>query len=70
MTAFVGMRITVEKSKKKMVEHGAVSPETAKTPEELDIPEWVLKSGIGQFTGIKHAEDRRYYVECDKQKKR
>ena len=69
MAAFVGMRITVEKSKKKMIERGAVSAETAKTPEELDIPEWVLKSGIGQIAGIKHTEDKRYYVESDRKKK-
>jgi hypothetical protein len=56
------MGIRAEMTKKKMRELGAISEETAKTPKELGVDEWFLKSGIAQIHGIKRTKDGRYYV--------
>jgi hypothetical protein len=55
-------RIQAERTKKKMKELGAISEETGKTPTELGLAEWFLKSGMAHFCGIKKTKDGRYYV--------
>ena len=49
---------------KKLEKAGAFSPETAKKPEELGLPEKWL-----QLPGVKKTEDGRYYIERKDKKK-
>lgn len=60
-----GLGIRAEMTKKKMKELGAVSEETAKTPKELGVDEWFLKSGMAQIHGIKRTKDGRYYMKSN-----
>jgi hypothetical protein len=60
-----GLAIRAEMTKKKMKELGAVSEETAKTPRELGVDEWLLKLGMAQLHGIKRTKDGRYYVKSN-----
>jgi hypothetical protein len=60
-----GLGIRAEMTKSKMKELGAVSEETAKTPEELGVDEWFLNLGISQIHGIKRTKDGRYYVKSN-----
>ena len=61
-TLLAALALKAENAKKKMLEAGAVSPETAKTAEELGVDEFTLKSRIGKRKGITASADGRYYV--------
>ena len=52
----------VEEAKKKMLEAGAVSPETAKTAAELGVEERHVRSSLAKRRGIAETADGRYYV--------
>ena len=57
-----GLAVRVEQAKKKMLEAGAVSPETAKTAKELDVDEFYIKTRMARSRGITATDDGRYYV--------
>ena len=63
-TLLAALAIKVENAKKKMVEAGAVSPETAKTAKELGVDEFTIKTRIARKRGITAASDGRYYVKA------
>ncbi len=52
----------VEEAKKKMLEVGAVSEETAKTATELGVEERHVQSRLAKQRGIVETSDGRYYV--------
>ncbi len=52
----------VEEAKKKMLEAGAVSPETAKTAAELGVEERHVQSRLAKHRGITETADGKYYV--------
>ena len=56
------LAVKVELAKKKLLEAGAVSPETAKTAKELGVDEFTLKTRIAKRKGITASTDGRYYV--------
>ena len=58
------MAVKVEVAKKKMLEAGAVSPETAKTAKELGVDEFTLKTRIAKKKGVTASADGRYYVKA------
>ena len=58
------LAVKVELAKKKMLEAGAVSPETAKTAKELGVDEFTIKTRIAKKKGITAAVDGRYYVKA------
>ena len=59
-----GLAVRIELAKKKMLEAGAVSPETAKTAKELGVDEFTIKTRIARKRGITSASDGRYYVKA------
>ena len=61
-TLLAALAVKAELAKKKLLEAGAVSPETAKTAEELGVDGFTLKSRIAKKKGITAAADGRYYV--------
>jgi len=63
-TLMAALAIKVESAKKKMLEAGAVSPETAKTAKELGVDEFTLKTRIAKKKGIISSADGRYYVKA------
>jgi len=63
-TLLAALAIKVENAKKKMLEAGAVSPETAKTAKELGVDEFALKTRIAKKKGITSASEGRYYVKA------
>jgi hypothetical protein len=52
----------VEEAKKKMLEAGAVSQETAKTAAELGVEERHVQSRLAKHRGIVETSDGKYYV--------
>ena len=56
------LAVKVELAKKKMLEAGAVSPETAKTAKELGVDEFTIKTRLARKKGITASSDGRYYV--------
>ncbi len=54
----------VEEAKKKMLEAGAVSPETAKTAAELGVEERHVQSRLAKNRGIVETADGKYYVKA------
>lgn len=48
----------------KMKKLGAISEETAKKPDELNINEWLLERLVDSDWGVKVTLDGRYYVPC------
>jgi hypothetical protein len=56
------LAVRVELAKKKMSEAGAVSPETAKTAQELGVDEFIIKTRLAKSKGITSTDDGRYYV--------
>ena len=58
------LAIKVENAKKKMLEVGAISPETAKTAKELGVDEFTIKTRLARKKGITSASDGRYYVKA------
>ena len=63
-TLLAALAIKVENAKKKMLEAGAVSPETAKTAKELGVDEFAMKTRIAKKKGITASSDGRYYVKA------
>jgi len=63
-TLLAALAVKVELAKKKMLEAGAVSPETAKTAKELGVDEFTIKTRIARKRGITSASDGRYYVKA------
>ena len=61
-TLLAALAIKVENAKKKMLEAGAVSPETAKTAKELGVDEFTIKTRIARKRGITASTDGRYFV--------
>jgi len=61
-TLLAALAIKVENAKKKMLEAGAISPETAKTAKELGVDEFTIKTRIAKKKGITAAADGKYYV--------
>jgi len=61
-TLLAALAIKVEAAKKKLLEAGAVSAETAKTAKELGVDEFTLKTRIAKKKGITAAADGRYNV--------
>ncbi len=55
----------VEEAKKKMLEAGAVSLETAKTAVELGVEERHVKSRLAKHRGIIETTDGKYYVKVE-----
>ena len=65
MASFVAvLSLRVEQAKKKMLEAGAVSPETAKTAAELGVEERHVKSRLAKHRGIVETADGKYYVKA------
>ena len=58
------LALKVEAAKKKMLEAGAVSPETAKTAKELGVDEFIIKTRMAKGKGITATADKRYYVKA------
>ena len=56
------LAVKVELAKKKMMEAGAVSPETAKTAKELGVDEFTVRTRIARKRGITASSDGRFYV--------
>lgn len=54
----------VEQAKKKMLEAGAMSPETAKTAAELGVEERHVQSRLAKHRGITETADGKYYVKA------
>ncbi len=52
----------VKKAKKKMLDAGAVSPETAKTAEERGVETFHLQSRLAKQKGIVETADGKFYV--------
>ncbi len=52
----------VKEAKKKLLDAGAVSPETAKTAAELGLDEFHLKSRLAKQRGIVETAEGKYYV--------
>jgi hypothetical protein len=52
----------VEEAKKKMLEAGAVSQETAKTAAELGVEQRHVQSRLAKHRGIVETADGKYYV--------
>jgi len=63
-TLLAALALKVENAKKKMLEAGAVSPETAKTAKELGVDEFTIKTRIAKKKGITASSDGRYYVKA------
>ena len=61
-TLLAALAVKVEAAKKKMLEAGAVSPETAKTAKELGVDEFTIKTRIAKKRGITASSDGRFYV--------
>jgi len=61
---FAALAVRVELARKKMLEAGAVSPETAKTAKELGVDEFIIKTRIAKGKGITATADGRYYVKA------
>jgi len=61
-TLLAALVVKVEAAKKKMLEAGAVSPETAKTAKELGVDEFTIKTRIAKKRGITASSDGRFYV--------
>ena len=61
-TLLAALAVKVELAKKKMLEAGAVSPETAKTAKELGVDEFTVKTRFARKRGITASGDGRYYV--------
>jgi hypothetical protein len=57
----------VARTKRKLKEVGATSPDTAKTPKELDLDEKWLK--MSAHAGVAVTQDGRYYITSKKEKK-
>ena len=65
MATFVAiLSVRVEQAKKKMIEAGAVSPETAKTAKELGVDEFHVKTRLAKRRGIVATADGRYYLKA------
>ena len=58
------LAVKVEIAKKKMLEAGAISPETAKTAKELGVDEFAVRTRIAKKKGITSSADGRYYVKA------
>jgi len=63
-TLLAALAVRIEQAKKKMLEAGAVSPETAKTAKELGVDEFIRKTRIAKGKGITASADGRYYVKA------
>jgi len=50
-TLLAALAVRIELAKKKMLEAGAVSPETAKTAKELGVDEFIRKTRIAKVKG-------------------
>ena len=61
------LNIRYARAREKMKKLEAVSEETAKRPDELEIPEWILER-LAHGRGGKQTADGRYYVECKDKK--
>ena len=59
-----GLAVRVEQAKKKLLEAGAVSPETAKAAKELGLEERIVTSRLAKRKGITATADGKYYVEA------
>jgi hypothetical protein len=62
---WAGLGIRCDWAKRKMIELGAISEETAKKPEELGFDEFTLNHYLARIRGIKRTEDGRYYVKSN-----
>jgi len=63
-TLLAALAVRIELAKKKMLEAGAVSPETAKTAKELGVDEFHIKTRMAKKKGIAATDDGRYYVKA------
>ena len=63
-TLLAALAVKVEIARKKMLEAGAVSPETAKSAKELGVDEFAIKTRIAKKKGITASGDGRYYVKA------
>ena len=63
-TLLAALAVRVELARKKMLEAGAVSPETAKKAKELGVDEYIIKTRIARGKGITATADGRYYVKA------
>jgi thiazole synthase ThiGH ThiG subunit len=63
-TLLAALAVRVELARKKMLEAGAVSPETAKTAKELGVDEYIIKTRIAKGKGITATADGRYYAKA------
>jgi hypothetical protein len=63
-TLLAALALRIEQAKKKMLEAGAISPETAKTAKELDVEERLITTRIGKKKGVTKTDDGRYYVKA------
>ena len=63
-TLLAALAIRIEQAKKKMLEAGAVSPETAKTAKELGVDEIIITRRMAKGKGITRTDDGRYYVKA------
>ena len=61
------LNIRYARAREKMKKLGAVSEETAKKPDELEIQEWILER-LTKGRGGKQTADGRYYVVCKDKK--
>lgn len=68
MSVLAGIVWRANKTKEKLLEMGAVSENTAKTPEDLSVDEWYLRSAWAKKFGIKETSDGRFYVEVNESK--
>ena len=69
MSVLPGLIWRIGKIRKRMLEVGAVSEETARNAKELGVDEGFLKLGLAQIHGIKKTNDGRYYVSIEKLEK-
>jgi hypothetical protein len=58
------LAVKVELAKKKLLEAGAVSAETAKTAKELGVEERLITTRIAKKKGITKTDDGRYFVKA------
>ena len=63
-TLLAALAVRIEQAKKKMLEAGAVSPETAKTAKELGVDELIITRRMAKGKGIVRTADGRYYVKA------
>lgn len=51
-----GIAIRCDLIRKKMIQFGAVSPATAKSPEELGVRKWIINLYLAKIRGIRQTE--------------